>query len=237
MNSIKSHPNKLLSKHLEGVKDKAMQLTSEKTTALLAFWHDVGKANVNFQKQLEGFDTNGYTHHSYLSAFSLFCALMKDRSIFEEYLGKPLSSNDIVALVVMIAKHHGDLPDFCPEGSLRLLDTGEIDKLYAFLSSTNMSIEELLGTWFTVKGLNELFVNNKAQYVFKERLIFQPQCNEKPLDFFLGIQHSFACLLLSDKADAACRDEFLEDQRKDVNAFSSIFPSVLYQYLSSLTQL
>ena len=50
---LKSHPDKLLLKHVQGVIDNTKKLTNSRFAELVAIFHDLGKINPNFQAKLE----------------------------------------------------------------------------------------------------------------------------------------------------------------------------------------
>ena len=57
--------------------------------------------NPNFQAKLEGKTPKGYSNHSLLSAYIFYCMVVADKN-------RKLSPNDIIGLIVLIAKHHGN---------------------------------------------------------------------------------------------------------------------------------
>lgn len=247
INSIKSHPNKLLTTHLYGVKEKTLQLTNDKTAAMLALWHDLGKVNTNFQKMLEGqnIKEKDYSHHSYFSSFALFCACSSERKKFELLIGKQIDSNDLLSFIIMIAKHHRDLPDFCPKdtnyeldvvGINYVLDVGDINKLFENISLFNIPQDYYSVLNVPIENLHKLILIPKIQLHFKEKMVFQPNKNHSPIDFFLNTQNAFSCLIHADKADAANFDDIIGSQHIAVSNFSKIFSKELNSYISQLDQ-
>jgi len=238
INSIKSHPNKLLTIHLCGVREKTLQLTNDKTAAMLALWHDLGKVNTNFQKKLEGqnIKNKDYSHHSYFSSFALFCACGSERKKFEHLIGKQIDSNDLLSFIVVIAKHHGDLPDFCPKGTNYVLGVGDINKLFENISLFNIPQDYYSVLNIPIDNLHKLILTPKIQLHFKEKMVFQPNKNHSPIDFFLNTQNAFSCLIHADKADAANFNDIIGSQRIAVSNFSKIFSNELNSYISQLNQ-
>ena len=237
---IKSHPNKLLIDHIHGVVDNVRQLTDFKPVSLVALWHDVGKINDNFQKKIEGEQVGGYSSHSYLSAYALYCALLNakksDDAYLESFFSTVVDNNIRLAIVTIIAKHHGDLPDFCPYEDAYILNKEEISKLFDFLQHSDIPLERFIDRFCQTNGFSKLMKDAKVQISFKERLTFLPQKNDKPIEFFINTQHTFASLIHADKTDAACFDYLIESQRKDVESFSSIFTGTLHEYLAQFSQ-
>lgn len=116
---LKSHPDKFLLDHIQGVRDNTNKLTNSRFAELVAIFHDLGKINPNFQDKLDPQkNARGYANHAYLSAYTFFCTFCCNKKNIEEmqkFLGvEKLTRNEIIALTVIIAKHHGNLPDFTP---------------------------------------------------------------------------------------------------------------------------
>lgn len=236
--NLKSHPDKLLSKHLEGVMNNVRQLTNSKKTELVAVWHDLGKCNPNFQKKLLGGSVKGYDKHSYISAFALFCAIVfckknKDEA-FDNYIDmSSLTSNELLALVAIIAKHHGDLPDFMPNGDRTVLNSNEIDDLYSFIDGSSIKLNEVVMDLMKVPDFSVFTNDSNIRRNFKERLVFKENANNS-LHFFCDVQKTFAALILSDKLDAAGYYLQINDDRVNVNKFSESFCETLDGFLGNL---
>ena len=116
---LKSHPDKPLLKHVQGVIDNTKKLTNSRFAEFVAIFHDLGKINPNFQDKLDPLKSaSGYANHAYLSAYAFFCAFCcnkKNADVLKKFLNlSELTRNDMIALSVIIAKHHGNLPDFTP---------------------------------------------------------------------------------------------------------------------------
>ena len=58
---FKSHPDKLLFDHLNGVAEKACIRWDSKFAEVISLFHDLGKINPNFQNKLDGKKT-GYSN-------------------------------------------------------------------------------------------------------------------------------------------------------------------------------
>src|SRR5690606_24716669 len=101
--------------------------------------HDLGKINPNFQKKINHNPTIDYSHHAYLSAYTLFvfCIDKNNRELIKSILHEDNIQNELISLIILIAKHHGHLPDFCPKSELEIepyiLSKDEIKSLYKFL--------------------------------------------------------------------------------------------------------
>ena len=117
VNKLNSHPGKPLFTHVDEVISNTIKLTENlgvaKWAELVAIFHDLGKINPNFQNKLEkGKKAEGYANHAYFSAYAFFCAFSHNKNvlILHEWLGiTNLNFSDLIALSVIIAKHHGHL--------------------------------------------------------------------------------------------------------------------------------
>jgi len=245
INIFKSHPNKLLLDHIDGVINNVKQLTSSKLAELIAVFHDLGKMNPYFQKKLliEGKSTK-YSNHAYLSAYVFFCVFAgskNNQQVLKHFLGwSELTKNDIIGISVLIAKHHSNIPDFQPINykgdGVSILDKTENDNLFSFLSQVEMPITEYVNHYFTVDDFLKFIDNNNYQSVYRNHLCFNENDNIKALNFYLDYQYAFSCLIQSDKADAAEFDNFIDQQKHDVSDFCNIYSSKLDFYLLSLQQ-
>jgi len=122
INKLKSHPNKSLLTHVSGVIRVTKSITNLSIAELAAIFHDLGKMNFGFQAKVypnieqdlgikitEG--DRKYSHHSYLSAYAFLCYYLINGADLEEHFGIRLSRNELLALIIIIAKHHGNLPN------------------------------------------------------------------------------------------------------------------------------
>ena len=233
--AVKSHPDKLLKDHLQGVRDNVRWLTDSALAELVAVWHDVGKCNPNFQTMLSGKESSGYTKHSYISAYTLYSNCLKSAQSKHLATDFPAirESNDLLAAVIIIAKHHGDLPDMSPEGSNSILNIAEIDDMLTFLEKNEDAFMAAAHSVLSFEeDLNLQDVRIKA--FFRERLGLNHKQNIRPLDYFISTQHAFASLVLSDKADAAGHDSFIDSSKKAVADFAPIYDRCLTAYLNGL---
>lgn len=226
----KSHPDKTLVKHIEGVVKNVNSRTESKIAETAAVFHDLGKINPNFQAKLEGKTPKGYSNHSLLSAYAFYCMVLADKN-------RKLSPNDIIGLIVLIAKHHGNLPDFCPSGNDGyILSKNEIKDLFSFLKNNDLPICDFVNHFYQVSDFSNLIKDERVQKCFLKRIVFSPKINSTPLPYFLTMQSAFANLIQADKADAAKFDNYVADDKDDVNSFSGVFCSTLDVFLSSLNQ-
>lgn len=246
INTLRSHPDKLLLKHIEGVRDNTKKLTNSKIAELVALFHDLGKVNPNFQSKLiADKEVHGYANHSYLSAFAFFCAFgctRQNMEVLKQFLDvDTISQNDLIALTVSIAKHHGNLPDFSPidyNGTgASILSKDENSALFKFLDQTkDLPTYELVNHFISIDDFEETLTNPKVQRGFSEQLVFKGENNKSALDFFLNNQFAFASVIQADKADAGKIGNIIDEQYEAVQSFSRSFSLQLNSYLVKLNQ-
>lgn len=244
---IKSHPDKPLLKHVQGVIDNVKKLTNSRFAELVAIFHDLGKINPNFQDKLDPLKvSSGYANHAYLSAYVFFCAFCcnkKNSDALKQFLGvNELTQNDLIALSVIIAKHHGNLPDFTPnckpdEAVASILSKDEIYSLYKFIEKEkNLPTFRFTKHFIPVSDFQEFLLNPRIQQGFSEKLTFNGDKNKSALDFFIDYQFAFASVLQADKADAGNIGNIIEEQKTAIQSFSSRFSLKLNSYLKKLKQ-
>jgi len=246
INILRSHPDKFLLKHIQGVIYNTKKLTNSRIAELVAIFHDLGKINPNFQLKLEQQkNVFGYSNHSYLSAYAFFCAFAVSKTnqkILEGFLGiQNISRNEIIALAVLIAKHHGNLPDFRPidySGTgASILSKIENDALFNFLKSqNNLPAFEFVNQFFDIDNFQSILANDNIQNGYSSKLFFDKNELKEALDFYLEYQYSFSCIIQADKADAAKFENFIDKQKSEVSIFSGIFAKQLNSYLKKLKQ-
>ena len=246
INIFRSHPDKLLLDHVKGVIENAKKLTNSRIAEMVAIFHDLGKINPNFQHKLDAKKTVfGYANHSYLSAYTFFCAFGCSRQNMEtlkQFLEvDTFNQNDLIAITVSIAKHHGNLPNFSPSDhsgtGASILSKEENSALYSFLNQEkNLPIYEFVNHFIRIEDFRQFLTNTKVQKGYTEQLVFKGENNKSALDFFLIYQFAFASVIQADKADAAKFDNYIDNQYNDVEAFSKVFSSQLDIYLGKLNQ-
>lgn len=196
LTQYRSHPDKRLLVHTEGVIERIRSRTKLKISELAAIFHDVGKLNPNFQQKLDRPKVNGYSNHSYLSAFTFLCycaanqeAVLNAFNNEKEWIGSVLA---------IIAHHHGDLPDFP-----LILKDEEYSRLLSFLEDNpELPASEVIENYISHNKFSVL--NHQLKEDFQSRLQFQlTRQISKPLDFFLETQFAFASLIAADKSDAS----------------------------------
>lgn len=212
-----SHTGKPLQEHLNGVMAKVKYRTGNLPTTLnlklaeiAALFHDVGKINPNFQDKLKGEKVKGYSSHAYLSAYAFgnFCSANNAK------LATWISRNEqIHSLFAMIARHHGNLPDF----ENGIFNQDETKRLADFLSTNqHLPVSDFLQKFRDYHNFakfietHELFTLD-CSLDFQAKLFkakFVEKFNKQPLEFFLETQFCFACLLEADKRDAGNNENY-----------------------------
>lgn len=243
---LKSHPDKLLLKHVQGVIDNTKKLTNSRFAELVAIFHDLGKINPNFQDKLDSQKApSGYANHAYLSAYVFFCAFCcnkKNADALKQFLDvNELTQNDLIALSVIIAKHHGNLPDFTPTDyngtGASILSKDENYALFKFLEKEQeLPTYDFANHFIPVDDFQEFLLNTRIQQGYSEKFTFNGDKNQSALDFFIDYQFAFASVLQADKVDAGNIGYIIEEQKKAVQTFSSSFSLKLDSYLKKLKQ-
>ncbi|MDD4428485.1 MAG: CRISPR-associated helicase Cas3' [Paludibacter sp.] len=244
---LKSHPGKLLLDHIQGVRDNTKKLTNSRLAELGAIFHDLGKINPNFQDKLDTLkNASGYANHAYLSAYTFFCTFCcskKNQEQLKQFLEiNELNDNDIIALTVIIAKHHGNLPDFTPTdydgAGTSILSKNENYELFKFLEEkSDLPLFEFANHFFQeIEDFKHFLSNPKVQKTYLEKFIFYGDKNNSALDFFFDFQFAFASVLQADKADAGKIGNIIDEDKLSIERFSEIFSDKLDIYLSGLNQ-
>lgn len=243
---LKSHPDKPLLKHVQGVIDNTKKLTNSRFAELVAIFHDLGKINPNFQDKLDPLKAaSGYANHAYLSAYSFFCAFCcnkKNANALKQFLDvSELTQNDLIALSVIIAKHHGNLPDFTPVDyngtGASILSKDENYALFKFLErEQELPTYDFANHFIPIDDFREFLLNPRMQQGYSEKFTFNGDKNESALDFFIDYQFAFASVLQADKADAGNIGNIIEEQKTAIHSFSSSFSLQLDSYLKKLKQ-
>ena len=188
-----SHPGKALEIHLKNVS----QLIKEKNECIEAqiagLFHDLGKINPNYQTMLNTKKKKGYTNHSYLSAY-IWLYFCKKNMDFINYELK-LSIKSIWIITLIIAKHHGNLPDL--EKGIFLTEPREEFENFLKLN-LGLPISEFICSNLNLKINNFLFdFDSDLLKIFPKSINVQNH-----LDFFFTLQNCFALMLVADKRDA-----------------------------------
>ena len=227
ISNYKSHPHKELTVHTQGVMDNVKQLTSSKLAALAALFHDLGKLNPNFQNKLFDKPVNGYANHAYLSSYGLLCFCVKNQKWLKNELGESDFQYYFLSLLVIIAKHHGNLPDFeLPFGGE---ESKECRDLFKFIQKNSaLPVTEFIQYFEPEIAEYSLLKDTRIQENYTKLALIQKPSNI--LDYFLSTQYDFSCLIQSDKTDAG---DYVLD-REDVTKFCSEYNIKLSDYLGKL---
>lgn len=209
---LKSHPDKLLSVHIEGVYSKMQRKNSNYMAELVALFHDLGKINPNFQDKLDDKEPSGYSQHSYISAYAFLNYFAENKQQLSERLG--IIGNDYTKLKIIIAlivHHHGNLPDL----STNFTESG-IKDLTGFLIENHEKLpvsdylQEVL-----YKPCNSFNLTVK-KWFFPIADLTQESDYQKwqkdALNYFMDTQYAFSCLIEADKRDAGGLETFFFDE-------------------------
>jgi CRISPR-associated endonuclease/helicase Cas3 len=231
LNEYKSHKHKELTVHTQGVMNNTMQLTSSDLAKLAAVFHDLGKLNPNFQDKLFARPSKGYGNHAYLSAFGIFSFCLSNQNWLKNYLGEQDFNYKFLALIVIIAKHHGNLPNFdVPLGGE---GSNECKQLFEFLEINTLPINEFIK--YFEPSINEFefskIKDNQKYFASFGNTKFKSK-HSGILRYFLSTQFDFSCLIQGDKTDAGD----YELDRDTVNRFCQSYNEKLSVYLETLKE-
>ena len=235
INDYLSHPDKRLIDHLNEVAMLSERFTSLPFVRLVALFHDIGKINPYFQKKLKGDVSGHYDHHAYLSAFILLCEYLANPHVSDAL--KKLCYNDLnllIALLVLVAKHHGDLPDYMPNSHHTVLSSDEIADMFEFIDGTSLPTDLYMKNLVGMKPVKEFWGNDNIRNFFRNLAFAKPNDYSKALSFFLNIQNAFDCLIKSDKTSAGNKKYLIERDKSQLKDFSNKYPFLLDQYLQKL---
>jgi CRISPR-associated endonuclease/helicase Cas3 len=104
-----SHPNKTLIEHYKGI--LSVSDINDLVLLVVAF-HDIGKMIENFQKKIRSLPFDGYSNHSYVSAFYLINIFKNNReTIMKRFSFITVDNFEIILLVLVnvVISHHGCL--------------------------------------------------------------------------------------------------------------------------------
>uniref|UniRef100_A0AB33JCY5 CRISPR-associated helicase/endonuclease Cas3 n=1 Tax=Prevotella sp. GTC17260 TaxID=3236796 RepID=A0AB33JCY5_9BACT len=250
LDKYKSHPDKRLLDHIDGVKNNAKLVIDSKLIELIAIFHDMGKMNPYFQKKLNGeIDLESkFNHHAYLSAFIFFCTFCNNTHnlyVLSDFLKKEkIIRNDIVAIVVLISKHHTNLPDFSPKShgdfyyADMILSEIEVGYLYAIIDAIgSLPYYEMVKCYFPdIEDFTSNLFDSKVRDTFSKYLLFDEKANKQALDFFMEHQFAFANLVFADKVDAGSKEAIIDRGNLASKSFLRVFPQKLNSYLENLSQ-
>lgn len=236
ISALKSHPDKKLSTHVEGVISKTKELTSLKLAELVAIFHDAGKINPNFQNKLFNKNHSGYSNHAYLSAYIFWCYYCINHDIVNSRFNVR-TLHELLQAVTLIAKHHGNLPNFIPVNSNynngdSILNEDEIIRLFEFINQMDIPADEFVKELLPLQSFKALLRNIDVQSKFKQLgLQFDKNKNKNPINFFLETQFAFASLILADKRDAG---NYENNDQESVKDFCKKYNNHLKEHLESL---
>jgi CRISPR-associated endonuclease/helicase Cas3 len=220
LDSYLSHPDKKLVDHINGVLCGVQKRTNSKVAELCAIFHDIGKLNPNFQEKLKTDNSNGYSHHAYLSAYSFLSYYLKN----ERQLLDILKNENIwlISILMIIASHHKNLPNL-PD----VLKELELNNLIDFLESqSDIPVSQFLSQLIIHEKFsvyNENFAGIIKDYPIRIGKLTQNALRMgNAVIFFLETQFSFASLIAADKEDAG---NYYLNNRDDV-FFRSYSPSL-----------
>jgi len=225
----KSHPDKLLIDHKKGI----LNIAEVTDLILLAVsFHDVGKMNDNFQKKIVGEKYEGYSNHSYISAYYLINGFVNnEETIMKRF---PFITKDnfkliILILVNVIVGHHGYLRDideifgnkeeWNKEWNKEWNNMIEYLKTIKMTEHVNLFFEEhqdLLGC-----KLNFIDDLDKCEYYRSYgRILDRTKWKDNALNQYFDTIITFAELVSGDRRDASGNKMLYRDKTKNRYAYS-----------------
>lgn len=221
--NIKSHPEKLLNVHIDGVINKSNNRTASLIAKYAALFHDLGKINPNFQAKLEGIESAGYSQHSYISAFAFLNWYLKNRETANQIF--QIEENNITVLkliTAVILHHHGNLPNMdenissqtfdemikCLESDSEKLPISEY--LSSILNFEHIPFDMTIKSWYKNEIPNIDLGRNGKEFEIK-------YWQKDALNYFLETQFAFASVIESDKRDAGDNNKFNYSDLLDSN--------------------
>lgn len=227
MKNFKSHPNKQLIDHVNGI----LQLGDMNDLFLLAVaFHDVGKMNDNFQKKIVGQSFTGYSNHAHISAYYLINGFVNNKeTIMRRFTFITEKNFELILLVLVniVVGHHGYLRDIDELFSVKKRENGlsEWDEMIAYLKTSKMT--EYANTYFsTHKDLLECdltFVDDfdKCEYYhYFGRIHDREKWEENALNYYFDAIMTFAELVNGDRRDASGNKMSYRDKTKNRYAYS-----------------
>lgn len=232
--SFNSHTGKPLQKHLQGVMAKVKYRTEMlpatlnlKLAEIAALFHDLGKINPNFQNKLKGEKVKEYSSHAYLSAYAFMCFCQNNAEKVNSWMTR---SDQFHSFLAIVARHHGNLPDF----EKGILNKNETTRLSNFLATnTHLPISDFLQMLESHTKF-ELDISSQFQESFSKIKLIEKN-NKQPLNFFLETQFCFACLLEADKRDAGDNETYNRQILRE-SYFEENFASKIDEKLNSFRE-
>lgn len=234
LSNIKSHPEKLLKDHINGVLEKSGNRTTSIVAKYAALFHDLGKINPNFQLKLQGIKSAGYSQHSYISAFAFMNWYINNRESANRLLdvdGKDITKLKLITAIIL--HHHGSLPNMDEN-----LLSQPFEDLIKFLESHSdkLPISDYLSN---VLNFDHLFFDMSVKQWYKNNIPnidLGQNGNEFEIKYwqknslynFLETQFAFASVVESDKRDAGDNEKF---------NYSSLLENSCFQLKNSLEYL
>lgn len=198
LKQIESHTGKPLSVHILGVYDKAKRRNKSLFLKLAILFHDLGKINPNFRDKLNGIKNDGYTQHSYISAYAFIRFCSSNPDFYQNELSGDL--NRMKSIVAIISRHHGNLPNmdivFKDRPLKELANYLEIGSQLPF----DRFLREELN--FPCYPFDLKFVKQHAQLPTIGTEKEYKSWGRNALDYFFQTQYDFSCLIEADKRDA-----------------------------------
>ncbi len=215
----KSHPNKYLIDHVKGILSK---VDLDDLTLIATVFHDIGKLSENFQKRINGQIVDGYSHHSYISAYYLINAFYNNKSSLMKRFSFLTEDNYRIYLLIVlnnITGHHTCLRDVND-----IFKSDEWNAMVEYLKTTNMTerVTDFLKE-NNVLGCELVFTNdlNKSDhYQSYGNLLYNDKWTDNSLNNYLDTIMTFSELINGDRRDASENNLIYRNECRSKYAYS-----------------
>lgn len=206
---LKSHPDRLLKEHLEGVHQKALSLFEKikftfpsfnrdelrEVISIASLYHDFGKASSFFQKYLMNPEKSSTDDERKKRRHGLISAIVTYQILKDKF-----SCDSILPIFgfIIVRRHHGNLEDY-----RNLLIISESDLENCMIQSECIDYEEF-------RDIVESSIPNKSlidSFQYEELRKFRRQDRNFSTEHYFVLNLLYSILLNADKTDAILKGE------------------------------
>jgi len=212
---LKSHPDRLLFDHLNGVHQIAMGLFDKvkcdfpdfirddlkEVISVISLCHDFGKATTFFQNYIENPDKPSTTNSRLKRRHGLVSAMVTFQLLQER-----LSGGSILPVLgfIVVRKHHGDLEDY-----RNLLCISEGDMSNCSFQADHIDYTEMQ------QILPDFEINRDSvkNFCYDDLKAYRRKDREFSVEHYFVVNLLYSILLQADKKDAILHDSVIQEQR------------------------
>lgn len=224
---LKSHPDKLLSTHLDEVYSVGIELFKEKSIFLeeseflktLLIAHDLGKGTKYFQSYISGRENHGtLKNHGFLSALISYVILYKKVDMDKALKG-----------FILVKRHHGNIANIVDEISIKQIDL-EYHENILKKQLEGLDIEEInnILNKYSEPIVKKEEILNSFQYLFSDmegRFFYEDEMN-MDIDEYFKLKYFYSILIYSDKFSAILSKKTNINYPLDSKSFSNYMNSL-----------